>query len=225
MKIEKIKIVFADDHAIVRDGLRSLFKSDSQFVVVGEALDGAEAVKMVEKNQPDVALLDISMPNVNGVEATRIIKKEYPATRVLILTIHENEEYIQELILAGADGYVLKNAEKKEIFDGVRAVANGGTYFSTNVSKVLLEGLVRRTRNKEPFPNDGENRLTNREIEILRLIAESLTSKQIAEKLFLSVTTVNSHRTNIMKKLNIHETVGLVKYAIRKKFIEIRPKA
>jgi DNA-binding NarL/FixJ family response regulator len=222
--MEKIRIMFADDHAIVRDGLRSLFKSDPQFVIVGEASDGAEAVKLIDKHKPDVAVLDISMPNVNGVEATRIIKKDYPGTKILILTIHETEEYMQEMILAGADGYVLKNAEKKEIFDAVRTVAAGSTFFSQNVSKILLDGLVKRTRNREPFPNDGENRLTNREIEILRLIAEGLTSKQIADKLFLSVTTVNSHRTNIMKKLNIHETVGLVKYAIQKKFIEIKPK-
>ena len=222
MKTEKIKILFADDHGIVRDGLRSLFKSDTQFSIVGEASDGAEAVRLVEKHKPDVAILDISMPNVNGVEATRIIKKEHPETRILILTIHENEEYIQEMILAGADGYVLKNAEKKEIFDGVRTVANGGTFFSPNVSKVLLDGIVRRTRNKEPFPKGDEGRLTKREIEVLRLIAEGHTSKQIADKLFLSVTTVNSHRTNIMKKLDIHETVGLVKYAIQKKLIEIR---
>jgi len=225
MKTEKIRILFADDHAIVRDGLRSLFESDPQFMIVGEAADGNEAVKLVDKHKPDVAVLDISMPNVNGVEATRIIKKEYPDTRILILTIHENEEYIQEMILAGADGYVLKNAEKKEIFDGVRAVANGSTFFSPNVSKVLLDGLVKRTRNREPFPNGGENRLTKREIEILRMIAEGLTSKQIADKLFLSVTTVNSHRTNIMKKLDIHEAVGLVKYAIEKKLFEIKPKA
>ncbi len=222
--MERIRILFADDHAIVRDGLRSLFKSDAQFVVVGEASDGAEAIKLIERHKPDVAVLDISMPNVNGVEATRIIKKDYPDIRVLILTIHDNEEYIQEMILAGADGYVLKNAEKRDIFDGVRTVAGGGTFFSPHVSKLLLEGLVRRTRNKEPFPTGGNHTLTNRETEILRLIAEGLTSKQIADKLFLSVTTINSHRTNIMKKLDIHETVGLVKYAIQKKLIEIRPK-
>ncbi len=224
MKTEKIKILFADDHAIVRDGLRSLFKSDPQFIIVGEASDGAEAVKLVSKHKPNVAVLDISMPNVNGIEATTIIKQNNPETKVLILTIHDNEEYIQELILAGADGYVLKNAEKKEIFDGVRAVANGSTFFSEGVSKVLIEGLVRRTRNKVPFQIPNENKLTKRETEVLRLIAEGLTSKEIADRLSLSVTTVNSHRTNIMKKLNIHEIVGLVKYAIQKSLIELDAK-
>ncbi len=219
--MEKIKILFADDHAIVRDGLRSLFRSDPGFSIVGEAADGAEAIRLVEENRPDVAVLDISMPNVNGIEATSIIKERFPETKVLILTIHENEEYIQELITAGADGYVLKNAEKKEIFDGVRAVAAGSTFFSSNVSKALLEGLVRSTRNRVPFQISNEEKLTKRETEVLRLIAEGLTSKQIAERLHLSVTTVNSHRMNIMKKLNIHEIVGLVKYAIQKSLIDI----
>jgi two-component system, NarL family, response regulator LiaR len=222
--MQKIKILFADDHAIVRDGLRSLFKSDPGFSIVGEAADGAEAVKLVAKWRPDVAVLDISMPNVNGIEATAMIKENYPETKVLILTIHENEEYIRELILAGADGYVLKNAEKKEIFDGVRTVAAGSTFFSASVSKALLEGLVRSTRNRVPFQLTNEAKLTKRETEVLRLIAEGMTSKQIAERLSLSVTTVNSHRTNMMKKLNIHEIVGLVKYAIQKSLIDLSSK-
>ncbi len=222
--MEKIKILFADDHAIVRDGLRSLFKSDPGFSIVGEASDGAEAIRLVEENRPDVAVLDISMPNVNGIEATGIIKERYPGTKVLILTIHENEEYIHELIMAGADGYVLKNAEKKEIFDGVRAVAGGSTYFSSHVSKALLDGLVRSTRNKVPFQISNEEKLTKRETEVLRLIAEGLTSKQIADRLNVGITTVNSHRMNIMKKLNIHEIVGLVKYAIQKSLIDLGDK-
>ncbi|MFZ1081655.1 MAG: response regulator transcription factor [Candidatus Kryptoniota bacterium] len=222
MKTEKIRVIFADDHGIVRDGLRSLFKSDPEFVVLGEAADGAEAVKLVEKHKPDVAILDISMPNVNGIEATKMIKKGYPDTKVLILTIHDNEEYIQEMILAGADGYVVKNAEKREIFDGVRVVAAGETFFSPTVSKVLLEGIVRRTRNKEPLSLNGGDKLTKREIEILRLIADGMTSKQIADKLSLSVTTVTSHRSNIMKKLGIHETVGLIKYAIQKNLVVVK---
>jgi DNA-binding NarL/FixJ family response regulator len=222
MKSEKIKVVFADDHGIVRDGLRALFKSDPEFVIVGEATDGQEAVKLVEKHRPNVAVLDISMPNLNGIEATAIIKKNYPDTKVLILTIHDSEEYIQEMIMAGADGYVVKNAEKREIFDGVRTVASGQTFFSPSVSKVLLESIVRKTRNKETLSLNPD-RLTKRETEILRLIADGMTSKQIAEKLSLSVTTVTSHRSNIMKKLGIHETVGLIKYAIQKNLVTVKP--
>lgn len=220
--MKKIKILFADDHAIVRDGLRLLFKSEPLFAIVGEAANGVEALDLAAKFQPDVAVLDISMPKLNGIEATKIIKNKYPDVKVLILTIHENEEYIQQMILAGADGYVVKNAEKKEIFDAVRAVANNETYFSSSVSKVLLEGLIKRTRNKEEVETDNFDKLTKRELEILHLIAEGLTSKGISEKLFLSISTVNSHRMNIMKKLDIHDVASLVKYAIRKNLIEIK---
>jgi DNA-binding NarL/FixJ family response regulator len=222
--MKKIKILFADDHGIVRDGLRSLFKSDPQFVIVGEAADGAEALNLVAKHKPDVAILDISMPNVNGIEATSLIKKNYPETKVLILTIHEDEEYIQEMIIAGADGYVVKNAEKKEIFDGVRAVSNNETFFSPTVSKVLLEGLIKRTRDGDVIKFNYDSKLTNREVEILRLIAEGMTGKEIAAKLFLSLSTVNSHRMNMMKKLNIHDTASLVKYAIQKNVIDLKQK-
>ena len=127
------------------------------------------------------------------------------------------------MVQAGADGYVLKDAGKKEIFDAVRAIADGGTFFSSQVSRVLLDGIVKRNRTNDPFMAGNEGKLTNRETEILRMVAEGLTSKQIADKLFLSVTTVNRHRTNIMKKTNIHDAVGLVKYAIRKKLIEVGP--
>jgi len=219
--MQKIKIVFADDHAIVRDGLRSLFKSDGRFDIAGEATDGAEAIKLVAKHRPDVAVLDISMPGVNGVEATEIIKRQYPETKVLILTIHENEGYIQELILAGADGYVLKNSEKREIFEGVCAVANGSTFFSSDVSKTMLAGFVKSARARIAFKLDSDEKLTKRETEILTMIAEGLSSKQISEKLCISTTTVNTHRTNIMKKLDIHEVVGLVRYAAQKGLINL----
>ncbi|KAF0142152.1 MAG: hypothetical protein A2279_02605 [Stygiobacter sp. RIFOXYA12_FULL_38_9] len=220
--MKKIKILFADDHAIVKDGLRLLFKSEPQFIIVGEASDGVEALDLIAKHKPDVAVLDISMPRLNGIEATKIIKNKYPDTRVLILTIHENEEYIQQMILAGADGYVVKNAEKKEIFEGVRSVAMKETFFSPTVSKVLLEGLIKRTRNKELIENDNYNKLTKREMEVFQLIAEGLTSKEISQKLFLSISTVNSHRMNIMKKLDIHDIASLVKYAIQKNLIAVK---
>ena len=219
--MKKIKILFADDHAIVRDGLRLLFKSDSQFTIVGEAANGIEVLDLLNKSKPDIAVLDISMPKLNGIETTKIIKEKYPGIRILILTIHENEEYIQQMLLAGADGYVVKNAEKKEIFDAVRAVANNETYFSPGVSKVLLEGLIKRTREKENVETDIYNKLTRREIEVLRLIAEGFTSKEISQKLFLSISTVNSHRMNMMKKLDIHDSTSLVKYAIQKNLIDI----
>lgn len=220
--MKKIKILFADDHAIVRDGLRLLFKSDPQFTIVGEAANGNEVIDLIAKHKPDVAVLDISMPKLNGIEATKIIKDKYPATKILILTIHDNEEYIQQMVLAGADGYVVKNAEKKEIFDGVRAVAHNETFFSPSVSKVLLESLIKRARKNEDVETDNYKKLTKREIEVLCLIAEGLTSKKISEKLFLSISTINSHRMNMMKKLDIHDTASLVKYAIQKNLVKIK---
>ncbi|MFI5236302.1 MAG: response regulator [Ignavibacteriales bacterium] len=220
--MKKIKILFADDHAIVRDGLRLLFKSDPQFSIVGEASNGEEALQLVEKHRPNVAVLDISMPKLNGIEATKIIKEKYPLTKVLILTIHENEEYIQQMILAGADGYVVKNAEKKEIFDGVRAVANNESFFSPSVSKVLLEALIKRTRKNDEPESNIYNKLTRREIEVLRFIADGLTSKEISQKLFLSISTINSHRTNMMKKLDIHDTASLVRYAIQNNLVQMK---
>lgn len=219
--MKKIKILFADDHAIVRDGLRSLFNSNPDFLVVGEATDGIEAIKLVSKYKPNVAILDISMPNMNGIEASNIIKANNPETKILILTIHESEEYVREMIQAGADGYVVKNAEKQEIFDGVRAVINNETFFSSAVSKVLLEGIIKRTRGKDEIQFETNINLTKRENEILCLIAEGYTSKAIGEKLFISLSTVNSHRMNIMKKLNVHDTASLVKYAIQNKLINI----
>jgi len=209
--VDRIRIIFADDHVIVRDGLRSLFLSDPQFLLLGEAADGKEALELVAQHKPDVAILDISMPRINGIEATRMIKQNFPSTKVMILTIHENEQYVHEMLKAGADGYVLKNAEKKEIFDGVRAVAKGDNYFSSEVSKLLLGGLIKRSREIETASG---SHLTGREKEILKLIAEGKTSKQIAQQLFLSVSTVNSHRVNLKKKLNIWDTAGLVKFAM-----------
>lgn len=213
--MDKIRIIFADDHVIVRDGLRALLKSDPQFSLLGEGADGQEALELVAKYHPDVAMLDISMPRMNGIEATKVIKKEHPSTRIMILTIHENEQYVYEMLQAGADGYVLKNAEKKEIFDGIRAVAKGEHYFSSEVSKLLIGDLVKKARGNSVQEGESGSELTSRETEVLKFIAEGLTSRQIAEKLFLSVSTVNSHRANLKKKLNIRDTAGLVKYALQ----------
>ncbi len=213
--MDKIRIVFADDHVIVRDGLRALLRSDPQFSLLGEGANGREALELVGKHHPDVAMLDISMPEMNGIEATKVIKREYPDTRIMILTIHENEQYVYEMLQAGADGYVLKNAEKKEIFDGIKAVARGEHYFSSQVSELLIGDLVKKARGGTGQQSETRADLTDREKEVLAFIAEGMTSRQIAERLFLSVSTVNSHRANLKKKLSIRDTAGLVKYALQ----------
>jgi len=213
--MKRIRILIADDHSVVRQGLRSLFQSAREFSVVEEASDGEEAVRLVEERQPDIAVIDISMPKLNGIEATRVIKRSNPPTKVLILTIHEAEEYVYQMICAGANGYVLKNATKKELFEAVRAVAAGERFFSPGISKLIIEEFIKRAQQQEAPSPSLKQILTQREIEVLRLIAQGCTNRQIAEQLFISVRTVNTHRTNIMKKLNIHNTAELVRYAIQ----------
>lgn len=218
--MSQIKILIADDHELVRSGLRSLLRGTRGFFVIAEAPNGKDAVRLAASHKPDVAILDISMPVLNGVEAARLIKRNNPATKILILTIHESEEYVQRLIQAGADGYVLKNADKKELRTAVRAVMDGKSFISPSVAKLIVTEFTKRARGRTSSrPGDV---LTPRETEVLRLIARSKTNKEIAARLFLSVRTVNTHRTNIMQKLDIHETAGLVRYAIQIGLIEAR---
>jgi len=219
--MKRIRILLADDHSIVRGGLRSLFKATKEFAVVGEATTGDEAVRLVGRLKPDIAILDISMPKLNGIEATKLITERHPDVKILILTIHENEEYIYEMIRAGANGYVLKDAEKQEIFTAVRTVASSEPFFSPGISKLIIERFVKKA--KEPYvqPGGGHRKLTRREEEVLRLIAQGLTGREIAEKLYLSTSTVNTHRANLMQKLDIHDTAGLVRFAIQQGMVEL----
>lgn len=229
--MKKIKILIADDHSVVRSGLRMLFQRTPEFSIVGEAADGEEVVRLVSEQKPDVAIVDISMPKLNGIEATKIIKEQNPGVKVLILTVHENEGYIYQMMRAGASGYVLKNAEKKEIFDAIHTLVAGGQFFSSpSVSKVLIDGFVKRAKEQEHEPfspqlggaSNNRPQLTNRETEILGYIAQSLTSREIADKLDLSVRTVNTHRANLMQKLNIHDTAGLVRFAIQNGIVDLK---
>ncbi len=220
--MNKIKILFADDHGVVRSGLRALFGSSPEFTIVGAARDGEQAVRMAAKTKPDIVLLDISMPKINGVEATRIIKRDNPASRVLILTMHEDEKYLYEIIRAGANGYVLKSAEKREIFAAVHAVAAGENFFSPGMSKLIVDGFIKKAKSQKPEREAPKNHLTAREAEVLRHIAGGLSGPKIAEKLFLSVNTVNTHRNNLMQKLDIHDTAALVRYAIENGFSDLR---
>lgn len=212
--MKRIRILLADDHSVVRSGLRSLFRTTHEFSVVGEASDGEEAVKQAVRLKPDVVIIDISMPKMGGIEATRLIKQKCPDTGVLILTIHSNEEYVYEMMKAGANGYVLKDAEKQQIFSAVKAVAMSQPFFSPDISKVIIEKFVQQPASQpvEPATND---KLTKREHEILQLIAQGLTSREIANKLFLSPSTINTHRANLMQKLDIHDTASLVRFAMK----------
>jgi DNA-binding NarL/FixJ family response regulator len=216
--MKKTRILIADDHDVVRSGLKMLLRSRGEFSIVAEAADGEEAVRLVEKHRPDVAILDISMPKLDGIEATRLMKLNHPSLKVLILTVHEDEEYAVQVLRAGASGYLLKNAGKKEIFDAVRSVISGGRYFSPGISNLIVDGFVKRSADGGPGgPTERETPpsvLTARETEVLRYIARGYTNREIADALCLSFRTINTHRANLMQKLDIHDTAGLVRHAI-----------
>lgn len=195
-----------------------LLRSHPGFSIVAEASDGEEAVRLAQGHKPDIAILDISMPRLDGIEATKIIKQTLPEVRVIILTVHEDEEYAYQVLKAGASGYVLKNASKKEIFEAIESALSGDRFFSRGISKIIVDGFVKRANDQ--VQGDGKvhapsaQKLTERETEVLQYIAQGYTNRQIADTLNLSFRTVNTHRANIMQKLDIHDTAGLVRHAI-----------
>ncbi|MBI3577917.1 MAG: response regulator transcription factor [Ignavibacteriales bacterium] len=212
--MDKIRILLADDHALIRSGIATLLQGNADFSIIGEAKDGEEAVQKAKELSPDVVVIDLSMPKLSGVEATKIIKKKYPNIRVLVLTMHENEEYVYQILKSGAGGYVLKSAGKEELSAAIRAVARGEKFFSPRVSQIMAEGYLRRAEEDELKGRQDDAPLTRREKEILALVANGLTNQQIADQLYISPRTVDTHRTNIMQKLDIHDVVNLVRYAI-----------
>lgn len=207
-------ILLADDHAVMRDGVQMVLEAQPDLHVVGTASNGYEAVDLADALQPDVAILDIAMPDMNGLAAAREIAQRAPATKIIFLSMHEGEEYLKEALRAGAAGYVLKRAAATELVAAIRAVQRGDAYLDPALTRTLF-GLRAGTSGIER-PAD----LTERELEVLTLVAEGLTNRQIAAKLVISVKTVQSHRTNIMDKLDLHDRTDLVKYAIRRGLIE-----
>ena len=215
----KIKVLLAEDHTIVRKGLTSLLAAEADIEVVGEAEDGQEAVEKVEQLGPDVVLMDNTMPVLNGLEATRQIKKRFPEIKVLVLTMHTTEEYIQQFLQAGASGYLIKKTAPKELVTAIHAVYRGDSYLSPSISNVIIEGYLHQAA--ATASEDSYEKLTDRERQVLQMITEGVSNREIAERLHLSIKTVNNHRMNLMDKLNIHNTAKLVKYAIRKGVISL----
>jgi two-component system response regulator NreC len=206
------KVVLVDDHTILREGLRLVLDAQPQVTVVGEAADGREAIELVERLRPNVVVMDIAMPNLNGLEATRQIKKRWPEVRVVILTMHENHQYLQQIVRAGATGAVLKRSAGTELIMAVTAAAQGQSYFSPSIASMLVDDYRMRL---DSDIVDNPEVLTEREREVLQLIAEGKTNQEIADILFLSIKTVQTHRAHILEKLNVHDRTDLVKYAIR----------
>lgn len=216
---EKIKVLLVDDHAMFRAGIRMLLETQEDFEVVGEADDGSEAIRKTKELKPDVVLMDIGMKGMNGLDATRNIKKASPATQVLALTMHDSEEYFFEMLEAGASGYVLKEAAPSDLFPAIRAAHQGEAFFYPSVAKKLLDDYLHLAKSgEEKVSYDG---LTDREREVLKLIAQGLTNREVAKRLYLSVNTVEAHRGHIMAKLGLHNRAQLIKYAIKKKLINL----
>jgi len=204
-----IRVLVVDDHAILRDGIRSLLESQEDIIVVGEAGDGAEAIELADQLLPDIVLMDISMPKTNGLEATRIIKDRHPQLKVLILTQHDNREYIAPALGAGAAGYVLKRSGRREMLNAIRQVYEQGAFLSNNVAHEVLQDYSQNGRTVE----DVEQHLTDRERQVLELIVRGRSNKEIALELEISPKTVSVHRTNLMSKLNVQNTVELIRFA------------
>ena len=214
----QIRILLVDDHAILRDGIRSLLEKDTQFKVIGEAGDGRTAIEMTRQLKPDIVLMDVAMPLLNGLEATAQIIQSNPESKVIILSMYDYESYIRQALAAGAAGYMLKDANAGELIDAIHSVYRGEAVLSPAITRLVIEDYLRWGEVK---PAETDNGLTGREREVLQLIAEGYTNKEIGEILCIAIKTVQAHRANLMEKLDLHSKGDLIKYAIRKKIIEI----
>lgn len=209
-----IRILLADDHTVVRDGLRALVEKQPDMAVVAEASDGRDTVRLAEEHAPDVVVMDIAMPNMNGIEATRRILAANPRTAVVILSMHQDESYVLRSLKAGAKGYLLKDSLRGDMVEAIRAAAQGRSFFTRKVSRILQEDYIREMERRGV--DDTYELLTDREREVLQLVAEGRTNKEVAGLLNVSLTTVETHRTHILQKLDLHSVPELILYAVRK---------
>lgn len=212
-----IRIILADDHIVIRSGLRLVLERAPGFIVVGEAADGKEAIQLAQDLCPGVAVLDVAMPNLNGIEAARQITAASPDTAVVMLSMHSDESYVLRALNAGARGYLLKDSPEADLIAAIKAVFDGKAYFSPAISRVLVDDYVRQLRKRGL--EDSYELLTAREREILQLLAEGKSNKELAGRLNLSIYTIETHRSNLMEKLNLHGIPELILYAVRKGII------
>ncbi|MFC1976264.1 response regulator [Chloroflexota bacterium] len=210
----KAKMLLVEDHVVVRQGIKALLADESDIEIVGEADNGREALRLVSELHPDVVLMDISMPGLNGIEATRQIRQRFDKVKVIILSMHANEEYVFQVLRAGASGYVLKQSDSSEVLTAIRAALSGGSFLSPPISRTVIEDYVHRVEARGQ--GNDLDLLTSREREVLQLLAEGLPNREIAKQLNISIKTVETHRSNMMNKLGVSGKTDLVKYALRK---------
>ena len=214
--MQTIKVILVDDHEIIRDGIKALLKGADGIDIVGEAENGQEAIELLDKNNIDLVLMDISMPIMDGIDATKYISKNFSWVKVIVLSMHDDESHIINMLKAGAVGYVFKNTGKIKLIEAIKTVSSGESFFAKEASQKIMEHFM---QNKGTEKRNGSlediHRLTEREKEVLRLIAEEYTNQEIADKLFLSPRTIDTHRRNLLQKLNVKNTAGLVKFAIK----------
>jgi len=218
--MEEIKIIIVDDHQLIINGLRAMLEPIEGFIIIGEANDGIEAVSKAIELNPDVIIMDISMPRLSGIEACKRILLQIPEIKILALTQHEDSEYVIQMINAGGYGYLLKNSRKEEFVEAIFSVSNGEKYFSKKISTLLLNNLI-QDKKQEAKENSIKITLTKREKEIIKKIAEEMSNQQIADDLNISLRTVETHRRNIMQKLNVKNAVSLVRYAVQNQLISL----
>lgn len=219
--MEKIRIILVDDHQLVRAGIANLLIGEPGFEIIGEAADATEFLSLIEKNQPDIAILDISMPGLSGIELTRKISTAFPKIKVLILSMYTSEEFIFNAINAGAKGYLPKNTSKLELIEAIRTIYRGEDYYAESISNIILKSYIKKAKIGPEETRSREHLLSKREMEVLRLFAEGYSNQEIADKLFISIRTVESHKNHIMQRLELKSSVDLVKFAIRNNMVNL----
>jgi DNA-binding NarL/FixJ family response regulator len=219
--MEKIRIILVDDHQLIRTGIANLLYDEPGFEIIGEAADSSEFLYQLQNSQPDVAVMDIALPGMSGIDLTRKVSNDFPSIKVLVLSMYTSEEFIFNAVNAGAKGYLPKNTSRRELVEAIRAVARGEEYYAESISNVILKSYIKKAKSGPEESNSKENQLSKRELEVLRLFAEGYSNQEIADKLFISIRTVESHKNHIMQRLELKSSVDLVKFAIRNNMVNL----